>query len=387
MLPLYKKYWRTIFDIALIVLTVYLIMFVFSKLYQLATPVFLSFIIFLFIEPLAKFLHRKGLNKAVSSAISVLLFVLVILGILLGIGVIVVSQISNLQDNLPEYTMMIQNQFTNSMVFLQSKINLLPQDIVEKVDEYFKLITDFASGLMVNSFKYFISIFSSFSSFMANFGIGIILAFFLSAEIDNWRRSAKEKSPRTIKKSYAFLQQHVFTSIGSYLRAQLMMVLISFVILYIGFLILNTGNSLTLALICAALDILPLVGVPVIFIPWIIYLFIAGNTSLAIGLSVLLIIVLITRQLLEPKISGNSIGVTSAFLMLSFMIISLSLFGIAGLILSPILLILIKELLQQGYLKKWIRLPKEEFEVSPFEMSVPVEPEENSLSDNNTPII
>lgn len=104
-------------------------------------------------------------------------------------------------------------------------------------------------------------------------------------------------------------------------------------------------------------------------IPWIIYLFIVGNTSLAIGLIVLLAVVMVVRQLLEPKITGNSIGVSSAFLMLSFVILSSSLFGIAGLILSPILLILLKELLQQGYLQQWIYLPQEEFVVSPFAAS------------------
>ncbi|MNL66173.1 hypothetical protein D3C87_1905940 [compost metagenome] len=55
--------------------------------------------------------------------------------------------------------------------------------------------------------------------------------------------------------------------------------------------------------------------------------------------------------------------------MLSFVILSSSIFGFAGLILSPILLILLKELLQQGYLQRWIFLPKEEFIVSPFAAS------------------
>jgi sporulation integral membrane protein YtvI len=387
MLPLYKKYWRTFFDIALIALTIFLIMFIFSKLYQLAAPVFLSFLIFLLIEPLAKFLHKKGFKKALASAISVLLLVLIILGIIFGAGLIVISQISNLQDNLPHYTMIIQNQFTISMEFLHTKVDLLPPGILEKVNEYFTLLTNFASGLMVNSFKYFISIFSSFSSFLANFGIAIILAFFLSVEIESWRRIANNKSPKTIKNAITFLKENVFKSIGSYLKAQVIMICISFIILYIGFLILNTGNSLTLALICALLDVLPLLGIPIIFIPWIIYLLIVGNTSLAIGLGVLFIIVLITRQLLEPKIAGNSIGVTSAFLMLSFMIISLSLFGISGLILSPILLILIKELLEQGYIQRWIRLPEEEFEGSPFDMSQRSVSDKTPVSDDNTPII
>jgi hypothetical protein len=57
--------------------------------------------------------------------------------------------------------------------------------------------------------------------------------------------------------------------------------------------------------------------------------------------------------------------------MLSFVIFSMSAFGVAGLILSPILLILIKELIQQGYLQRWIYLPQEEFIVSPFAASGP----------------
>ncbi|WP_339292755.1 AI-2E family transporter [Paenibacillus sp. FSL W8-0187] len=369
MLPLYKKYWRTAFDIGLIVLTVYLIMFIFSKLYQIAAPVFLSFLVFLIIEPFSKFLHRRGLPKPFAAAISVLLFLLVILGILFGAGALIVSQFMNLQDNLPGYTKTIQRHFSESLNFLQTKLNALPPDLTDRLNGYFQDITTFAQGAAESFFHYVIGFMGSFSSFIANFGVAIILAFFLSIEIGSWRRIAKDKTPKTVKTAFLFLKENVFKAIGSYLKAQMKLVSITFVIVYIGLLILGTGNSLSVALICAVFDVLPLLGVPVILIPWITYLFIVGNTGLAIGLIVLLAVVVISRQLLEPKITGNSIGVSSAFLMLSFMMISLSIFGVAGLILAPILLILIKELLTQGYLKQWIRLPSEEFEVSPWDMS------------------
>ena len=97
------------------------------------------------------------------------------------------------------------------------------------------------------------------------------------------------------------------------------------------------------------------------FIPWIVYLLIVGQTSLALWLTGVLVVILLVRQILEPKLVGDSLGV-SAFTMLSFMIISLSLFGVAGLILSPILIILIKSLNDQGYLKRWIREPLEEYD-------------------------
>ncbi|MDH6426026.1 AI-2E family transporter [Paenibacillus sp. FSL R5-0887] len=371
MLPLYKKYWRTFFDIGLIVLTVYLIMFSFSKLYQLAAPVFLSFFVFLLIEPLARFLNRRGLGKPFASAISVLLFLIVLLGTLFGAGLLITIQALHFQENLPKYTYVVQQHFVETTTYLQQKIDNLPPDITNKVNGYFKDATDVLTGWLITFLKYMAGILGSFSTFMANFGIAIILAFFLSMEIKDWRKIAHDKMPKTFKNAFAFLQGNVFKAIGSYLKAQLILISITFAIVLVGLFILRTGNEITMALVCAVFDVLPLLGVTTILVPWIIYLFIVGNTSLAIGLIILLAIVLIVRQLLEPKITGNSIGVSSAFLMLSFVILSTSAFGMAGLILSPILLILIKELIQQGYLQSWIYLPQEEFIVSPFAANGP----------------
>jgi sporulation integral membrane protein YtvI len=371
MLPLYKKYWRTFFDIGLIVLTVYLIMFSFSKLYQLAAPVFLSFFVFLLIEPLARFLNRRGLGKPFASAISVLLFLIVLLGTLFGAGLLITIQALHFQENLPKYTYVMQQHFVETTTYLQQKIDNLPPDITNKVNGYFKDATDVLTGWLITFLKYMAGILGSFSTFMANFGIAIILAFFLSMEIKDWRKIAHDKMPKTFKNAFAFLQGNVFKAIGSYLKAQLILISITFAIVLVGLFILRTGNEITMALVCAVFDVLPLLGVTTILVPWIIYLFIVGNTSLAIGLIILLAIVLIVRQLLEPKITGNSIGVSSAFLMLSFVILSTSAFGMAGLILSPILLILIKELIQQGYLQSWIYLPQEEFIVSPFAANAP----------------
>lgn len=372
MLPLYKKYGRTVFDIALLVLTVYFIMYGFSRLYQIAAPVFLSFIVYWMIEPLARFLHRRGLPKTLGAAVSVLLFLGVIVALFFGLGLIIISQISNLQDNFPYYIEMVQQQFTNLVHFAQDKSDALPVTVMDKVNEYFATLTGFISTWVTSGAQYLIGFLSSFSSFITNFGIAIILAFFLSIEIESWRKFARAKTPKTLKLAIEFMRNHVFKTIRSYLKAQMIMMLITFVLIYAGLLILGTSNAFTIAAICAVFDLVPLLGVPVVFVPWIVYLFIVGNSTLAIGLIVILAVTMLTRQLLEPKISGNSIGVSSAYLMLSFMLISLSIFGLAGVVLSPVLLILLKELLQQGYLQQWIHLPKDEFDSSPLVMDTPV---------------
>ncbi|WP_172249532.1 AI-2E family transporter [Saccharibacillus deserti] len=370
MISLYRKYWRTAFDVGLIILTVYLIMLAFSWLYGIAAPVFLSILVFLIIEPFARLLHRRGkLPKPLASAISVLVFVLVILGALFGAGLIFVSQIARLTDNLPEYTAIVQVQFTNLTEFLHNELNALPAGTAEKANEYFALFTDQLTVWLKYAFTYLLAFLTSFSSFIVSFALSIILAFFLSSEIVWWKKVAGDKTPNTLKKAYVFLKTHVFRSIGSYLKAQAILVFITFAIVYAGLLILRVDNAFAISVVSALFDILPLLGVPAIFIPWVVYLFLVGNTGLAVGLIVLLVVVMLTRQLLEPKIAGNSIGISSAYLMLSFVLISTSLFGVAGLILAPILLILIKELIQEGYLQRWIRMPQEEFAVHPLSPS------------------
>ncbi|MCP3772109.1 sporulation integral membrane protein YtvI [Paenibacillus sp. MZ04-78.2] len=362
MISFYRKYYKTIFDIALLVLTVYLFMFVFSYLYRIATPIFLAFVIYMIIEPFARFLHRRGIKKAIASAISTMIFVLVILGAITGAGVIFTSQIVSLKDKLPEYTSVLTREIAKQTDTLQDRFGTLPtEDIVNKAKEYSAEIAKKATEIVRSFLTSTFTVLTSFSAFLVNFVIAIILAYFLSIEIESWKRIAEKKTPNTFKKAFHFLRENVLIGIVTYIKAQAKLIGVTFVVIFIALLVMNIKNAFSVALLAAFFDVLPLLGVSTLFIPWIIYLFVVGQTTLAIWLSVLLAVVISVRQILEPKITGDSLGV-SAFTMLSFMMVSLSLFGVSGLILSPILIILIKALYEQGYLKKWIRMPAEEYE-------------------------
>ncbi|WCF09824.1 AI-2E family transporter [Paenibacillus thiaminolyticus] len=365
MIAFYRKYWRTAFDIGLLILTIYLIMYSFSYLYSIAKPIFLAFIVYMLIEPLAGFLHRRGVNKAIASALSVGLFILLILGAIFGLGFIAMKQAIELQQRMPKYIEVLQKEFANITSFLHQKYEALPVDMTMRLNEYVGTIAKKGSQIALDFLSWIINNVSSFSAFTVNFGIAIILAYFLSIEIDTWRRAARTHTPKTFRHAYTFLKENVIKGIAAYLKAQLKLISITFGIIFISLLLLGVSNAFLIGLLSALFDLLPLLGVPVIFIPWIVYLFIAGNSWLAIWLTVVLGVTLITRQILDPKITGNTLGV-SAFTMLSFMILSLSLFGVVGVVLSPILLILVKALYDQGYLNKWIRMPKEEFDASPF---------------------
>ncbi|MFD2672521.1 sporulation integral membrane protein YtvI [Marinicrinis sediminis] len=361
MFTFYRKYSRTAFDIGLIILTVFLIMWLFSFLYAIAAPIFLAFVIFFIIEPLARALNRKGMKKSLATGISMLLFVLLILGSLLGAGIIFVKQTETLAQNFPNYAKVFQHEVEDLIAQWEGQYEALPDDVAAKSQEYLGAIASKSADIAKVILIYFLNKLGSFSTFLINFVVAIILAYFLSLEIDYWKRTANQKTPKTFKTAFSFLRENVLIGIGGYIKAQLKLITITFVIIFISLLLLGIDNAFSIALLSAFVDLLPLLGVSAVFIPWIVYLFIVGNTSLAIWLSILLLAVILFRQIFEPKITGDTLGV-SAFTTLAFMVISLSLFGVAGLIISPILIILIKALYDQGYLKKWIHLPEDEYE-------------------------
>ncbi|CAM4134073.1 sporulation integral membrane protein YtvI [Paenibacillus alkaliterrae] len=363
MLPFYKKYWRTAFDIALIALTVYLIMYSFSYLYRIATPIFFSFLIYLCIEPLARRLNKLGMKKSIASGISVLLFTIIILGAFSGAAYLLTKQGTELVANFPKYQEMLAEQIANITEDIQMRFGSLPPDLdlVERSKDLIEgataTLAAFGQTVLLNIVGYV----SSFSTFVFNFIVGIILAYFLSIEITAWKKTADDKTPNTFKKAFFFLRNNVFKGIALYIKAQAKMIGITFIVILIALVLLGVDNAFIIAVVAAIFDILPLLGVGAVFIPWIIYLVIVGQISLAIWLSALFLTVVLTRQILEPKITGDSLGV-SAFTMLAFMIVSLSLFGVAGVILSPILMILIKALYDQGYFHRWIHAPQGEFD-------------------------
>ncbi|HEX7056989.1 MAG TPA: sporulation integral membrane protein YtvI [Bacilli bacterium] len=361
MISFYKKYWRTAFDIGLLALTVYLTMLVFSYIYKIAAPILLAFVIYAIIEPFARFLHKHKFKKSIASAVSMLLFIILILGAITAAGTIFVRQISDLTEKVPHYIETLDSEITRQADYLQRKINALPPDITEKAKDYGGTIAGNAANLAKDALKGLVSALTSFSTFIINFTIAIVLAYFLSVEIENWKKRARAKTPRTFKLAFHFLRENVLLGLGGYVKAQLKLISITFALVFAGLLLLRVNNAFAISLFAAFFDILPLLGVSTLFIPWIIYLFITGDLQLAIWLCVLLAVVLGTRQILEPKITGDTLGV-SAFTMLSFMVISLSIFGVAGLILSPVLIILLKALYEQGYLQRWIRLPQEEYD-------------------------
>src|SRR5690606_5790957 len=130
-------------------------------------------------------------------------------------------------------------------------------------------------------------------------------------------------------------------AILGYLRAQIILMLITMGQTLVGLYVLGVDYTLLLTLIVGFLDLLPVLGPGLIFVPWCVLAFLLGNLRLAVSLLILYGIISVVRQLIQPKIVGDSIGIHPLETLVS-LYVGLKVLGVAGLILGPILVVIIK---------------------------------------------
>ncbi|MBQ9151486.1 MAG: AI-2E family transporter, partial [Clostridia bacterium] len=115
----------------------------------------------------------------------------------------------------------------------------------------------------------------------------------------------------------------------------LLLGLLTFCLSFIGLALLRVPYAFILALLLAVVDLLPLLGTGIILIPWALVCLLLGQVKLGIGLLVLYAVATLVRQILEPKLIGDGLGLHPLVSLLS-MYAGLRLFGVWGMILAPL---------------------------------------------------
>ena len=197
-----------------------------------------------------------------------------------------------------------------------------------------------------------------FIMFVPNIIIYIIITFlatlFLVTDRRTITRYLTDIFPNELVKKVSSVVVKSFRSLGSYLKAMCIMICITFVELLIAFSILGQPYPLTLALIVAIVDALPILGTGTVLIPWAIYSAITGNIGMGVALLVVYLVITVVRQLLEPRIVSENIGV-HPFVTLLAMYVGFKIFGLFGLVIGPVVMVIFKNVFETmfaaGYFK------------------------------------
>ena len=142
-------------------------------------------------------------------------------------------------------------------------------------------------------------------------------------------------------------------SLGKMIKAYAIIITITFCELGIGLSILSflkiySGNYIfVIAALTAVIDIVPVLGTGTVLIPWALYNLISGNYSLAVGLLVIYACITVIRQIIEPKLVAAQLGIP-AYLTIVSMFIGSQIFGVIGIFILPITIVMIKLLNDEG---------------------------------------
>ncbi len=133
-------------------------------------------------------------------------------------------------------------------------------------------------------------------------------------------------------------------------KAYLILLLLTFAQLFLGFWLLRIDQPFLWALVLALLDFLPFIGTGLVLLPWGFFHLISGQAALGTGLLLLFAILTVVHNIMEPKLVGSSIGLHPLSTLVA-MYAGLRLFGFVGLLTAPILVLLLCFLQQEGCIK------------------------------------
>lgn len=170
--------------------------------------------------------------------------------------------------------------------------------------------------------------------------VSVVSVLYISWDLDRILNFIKRLLPPKVRENTAAFKNGFLKTALLYLRSYGILMLMTFVLVFVGLLILRTEYAILLAALIALLDVLPVIGVGTVLVPWSVISFLMGNTARGIGLLVLLAMHEIMRQITEPRILGKSLGV-HPMITLILLYVGYSLFGLWGLIFVPALGILI----------------------------------------------
>ena len=173
--------------------------------------------------------------------------------------------------------------------------------------------------------------------------VAVVSVLYISWDLDRIVAFIKRLLPQSVREYTTALKNGFLKTLLLYLRSYGILMLMTFILVLVGLFILRAEYAVLLAALIALLDVLPVIGVGTVLVPWSIVSFLMGNTARGIGLLVLLAMHEIMRQIAEPRILGKSLGVHPV-VTLMLLYGGYSLFGLGGLIFVPAIGVLISAL-------------------------------------------
>lgn len=348
-----KSFWLALLRFHIVVIAIALLILLLYFIVPLIYPFIIGLLLALLFNPFVLWLEKKA---RFPRWLSVTLAILILLTALISLSTLVVleivAEINKLQETVPEYIenyiILIENFIMGDLVYFYDQFTAYYSSLDEELRRNIELQVQHVSTSLVNLGNNLVTaLFNGIFAFIGkiptiatSFIISLLAAFFISKDWPRLRQRFQHLVPESLLHRGGSVIRDLRKALFGFIKAQFTLISITFIIVLIGLWILRVEYALTIALIIGLVDLLPYLGTGFVFVPWIIYLFFNKNFSLVIGLSILYGIVLVQRQMMEPKILGTNVGLDPLLTLVS-LFVGFKLLGLSGLIIGPAVMVLL----------------------------------------------
>lgn len=328
---------------------------VFYKLLAYFAPFFIAYILSLIIEPIIRFSsNRLHIRRKLAAPISILL-ILSALGFLIFLAVSrLIIEIVDMTKLLPDFFNDLYSRVLILLSTAREQYEWIPADITADLGSFISSMSNTLTSVLNTIIKSAYSTAVSVPEILIFIIVTIMSTYFLTSDRERIYGFFRKQFPESWGNKFISLKNDMFSAFFGYIKAQLILMSITFTELFIGLTLINVKYSLLFALLISLIDALPILGTGTVLIPWGVFSLVTGNIKMGISVLLLYGVVLVVRQLTEPKILGHQIGVYP-LLTLVAMYAGLRLLGFVGLILGPVTLLILKNIFTEIFKKRTLK--------------------------------
>ena len=297
-----------------------------------------GWILALLANPLVRFLERRvKLVRRHGSMLIIIAALAIVIGLFYGAGLLVYREMGSFLADAPEIYQSVIAEIENALQNGRKLAEYFPQNLQppllafsDNLDGLFGKLVSRAAEPTVQIAGH---VAKSIPNLLVNMVIIILSSYLFLADRESIMRWLKEHLPAFVFRYIEYMKRDAKGLIGGYFLAQFRIMCVVALILAAGFLVLGVRYGVLLAFLTAILDFLPIFGTGTVLFPWAVVKLFAGEYAYATGLILLYILTQVVRQIIQPKIVGESMGLPP-LMTLFLLYLGFKLRGLTGMILA-----------------------------------------------------
>ncbi len=347
-----KKYLKALANLGVAVVIALLVIFLLPRLILWFMPFVAAGIISMIASPMVRFFEEKiKLKRKAGSAFVIIVVIALVVLVLYLVGSKLIEEGIGLINALPEIWASMEADLADMGESFSVIFDKLPKDTQEAIENLGNQVGEFMGGLFERIGTPTITAVGNFAKQLPTVLISIIMcllaSYFFVADRYQLGAWLRKVTPASVMSRYDMIRRSIIKSVGGYFKAQLKIEIWMYLLLVIGLSVLRVDYVLLIALGIAILDLLPFFGTGTVMVPWAVIKIFSGDYKMAIGLLVIWGGGQLARQMIQPKIVGDSIGM-SPVPTLFLLFIGYKLGGVIGMIIAVPLGVLVHTMYREG---------------------------------------